>query len=119
MFKVEARFVDGFSLTGVQVRLLQRLGCQPDQSCRVEIAAPSNCRPLSVNWPLSSPTGPTIGFLADPVSALGAEAVTGFALCFSGEGVRIEATPQYNALPHSEETAESIASRMKQRRQLL
>lgn len=73
-FKVEDRYLDGYSLVGVPPELVKALECEPDGHTRVPISSPAGCRQLSASWPLASLSGASIGYLADPLSHLGASA---------------------------------------------
>ena len=70
-FPVQGRYLSGYSLLGFPPELAQYLGCEPNGARRVTIGHPEGCRKLSVNWRLSSTTGPSIGYLADPLQRLG------------------------------------------------
>ena len=73
-FEVEDRYLDGYSIVGVPPEIVKALGCEPDGNTRVPISSPAGCRQLSAWWPLSSLSGASIGYLADPLSHLGASA---------------------------------------------
>ena len=70
-FAVEARFFDGYSLTGVPPELAKVVGCAPDAAIRVPIENLPQCRELSISWPLASPSGASMGYLAEPLRELG------------------------------------------------
>ena len=69
-FAVETRFLDGYSVTGVPPEFAKVLGCAPDAAAQVRIENLPHCRKLSIRWPLSSPSGPTLGYLAEPLKEL-------------------------------------------------
>ncbi len=71
-FKVESRFFDGYSLAGMPPEIAKALGCEPDGSLRVPILAPEGCGTVSVRWPLTSLTGASLGYLAEPLRLLNA-----------------------------------------------
>lgn len=71
-FKVEDRYFDGYSLAGLPPEIAKSLGCEPDGNLRVQLMAPEGCEPVSVRWPLTSLTGATLGYLAEPLRLLGA-----------------------------------------------
>ena len=71
-FKVEGRYFDGYSLAGLPPEIADALGCEPDGSLRVPVLAPKGCGTVSVRWPLTSLTGATLGYLAEPLRQLGA-----------------------------------------------
>ena len=72
-FKVEGRFFDGYSLVGLPPEIAKVLGCDPDGRMRVPVLFPENCGPVSVNWPLSSPAGASLGYLSAPLNLLGTQ----------------------------------------------
>ncbi len=69
-FKVESRFFDGYSLAGMPPEIAKALGCEPDGSLRVPVLAPEGCGTVSVRWPLTSLTGASLGYLAEPLRLL-------------------------------------------------
>ena len=70
-FAVEARFFDGYSLSSVPPELAKVLGCAPDAAILVRIENLPHCRELSIRWPLASPSGASLGYLAEPLRELG------------------------------------------------
>ena len=74
-FPVEERYLRGYSITGVPPEVARALGCGPNESVRVELVDPAGCESLSVIWRLWSPNGTaSVGYLADPLKALGTSA---------------------------------------------
>lgn len=71
-FKVEARYFDGYSLTGLPPEVVEALGCRPDGRTWVRVSSPAGCGPVSVGWPLASVAGTYVGYLAAPLRELGA-----------------------------------------------
>lgn len=71
-FRVEDRYFDGFSATGLPPEIAKALGCPPDGQKRVSISEPDACKPISANWPLASNTGANVGYLSEPLRRLGA-----------------------------------------------
>ena len=71
-FRVEDRYFDGYSLTGLPPEIVKALGCEPDGRVRVPISEPTDCKPISVSWPLASNAGANIGYLSEPLRRLGA-----------------------------------------------
>ena len=71
-FKVEDRYFNGYSVAGVPPEIVKSLGCKPDDRTQVWISSPPGCRPLSVNWPLASVGGPSLGYLSEPLRRLDA-----------------------------------------------
>lgn len=72
-FTVESRYFRGYSLEGLPVEIAQALGCEPNGRLRVPILSPQGCKPVSVNWPLTSLTGATLGYLSDPLRHFNAQ----------------------------------------------
>ncbi len=73
-FKVEARYFDGYSLTGIPPEIVRVLGCGPDGRTKVPVSSPAGCSPVSVGWPLSSIAGAYVGYLSEPLRKLEASA---------------------------------------------
>lgn len=71
-FKVEDRYFEGYSLAGLPPEIANALGCEPDGNLRVPVLTPEGCGTVSVRWPLTSLTGATLGYLAEPLRQLGA-----------------------------------------------
>ncbi len=71
-FRVEERYLNGYSLSGLPAEIVRSLGCQPDGRMRVPISTPAYCQPISASWPLDSTAGASIGYLAEPLRRLGA-----------------------------------------------
>jgi hypothetical protein len=118
-FKVESRYLDGYSLANVPGEFAAYLGCEPNGAIRVDVDDPPHCRPISVNWRLASVTGASVGFVADPVSALGAGVGDIVRLVASERGpVRFERVTEDHA-GEQDTTASSLLERMKQRRTVL
>lgn len=119
IFTVEARFFDGFSVTGIPPEFAKALGCKPDEGESIRIANLPDCRDLSIRWPLASTTGASLGYLADPLRRLGVQpgqcvrvTIRGLGLVdLAAEGDRME----QSATSH----ADAVLSRMKNRRRTL
>ena len=86
-FIVEARFFDGYSVTGIPPEFAKALGCKPDESEFVRIANLSGCRDLSIRWPLASTTGASLGYLADPLRQLGIQPCQRVRVTIRGTGL--------------------------------
>ena len=69
-FAVDARFFDGYSLTGVPPEFAKAIGCAPDAGERIQIENLPGCRGLSISWRLASITGASLGYLAEPLKLL-------------------------------------------------
>ncbi len=75
-FIVQSRLFRGYSILGVAPEFADALGCKPDGSARVRIENLAQYQlELSINWPLASNTGASIGHIAEPLRRL--EIVTG------------------------------------------
>ncbi len=70
-FRVEDRFFDGYSLTGVPPEIAYKLGCRPNGKVMISLDYPEECRDISINWRLSSASGASIGYLSEPLKRLG------------------------------------------------
>lgn len=71
-FVVHERYMRGYSLVGVPPEFAGEFGCGPNGQAAVRVLHPSGCRDLSVIWRLTSLVGASIGYLAEPLAALGA-----------------------------------------------
>ena len=69
-FRVEERYLRGYSAIGVPPEFLKALGCEPDKSIHVGIENVAGGHQLSARWPLASTTGGSLGYLARPLKAL-------------------------------------------------
>ena len=70
-FAVEERYLDGYSLTAFPPELARELGCGPNGRSEAQVTAPPGCRPVSINWRLSSTTsGANVGYLSEPFAKL-------------------------------------------------
>lgn len=117
-FLAEERYWDGYSVPGVPSAIVAHLGCEPDSNIRMNIKYPPGCRRLSVNWSTTSPSGPNIGYVTDPLTTLGASPGQTIRLVLTPGELRFELhhTPKDDAQRTS---ASSIAERMKNRRRVL
>ena len=70
-FVVDARFLDGYSLTGIPPEYAKALGCEPDAGMAVRVTNLVGCRDLSLSWRLASTTGASLGYLTRPLQRLG------------------------------------------------
>ena len=85
-FKVESRYFDGYSLVGLPPEIANALGCEPDGRTRAWLSFPPDCGQLSVTWRLASMTGATLGYLAEPLRCLQAQAGDRVRLVLEGVG---------------------------------
>ncbi|MCQ3806927.1 MAG: hypothetical protein OXB92_07425 [Acidimicrobiaceae bacterium] len=120
-FAVEDRYFDGHSLAGLPPELASELGCSPNSAVRVRVDHPAGCRDLSVNWRLTSLTGPSLGYLSGPLRRLGVSGGDRVSLVIKAPGVvefrrRGETGSADSRRPTS---ADSLLKRMKKRRAVL
>ena len=123
-FQVEDRFFDGYSLAGMPPEIAKALGCEPDGSLRVPVLAPEGCGTVSVRWPLTSVTGATLGYLAEPLGLLGAQQGERIHVVLESSGsISLrhpsqfqQAASQQEGRDDSSERAKELLERMKERR---
>jgi len=72
-FEVEQRHFDGYSVLGFPPEVARELGCEANGSERIPLTTPADCQPVSVVWRLSSTTGASLGYLAEPLQRIGAK----------------------------------------------
>ncbi len=73
-FVVKNNYLKGYSLEGFPPELANALGCEPNKSIRVKIDKPLGCRNISISRPMTSYSGPNLGYLSDPLRKLEAVA---------------------------------------------
>lgn len=118
-FTVEARFFDGYSVTGIPPEFAKALGCKPDEGKSVRIANLPGCRDLSIRWLLASTTGASLGYLADPLRQLGAQPGQCVRVTIRGLGL-VDLTVEDEGMERSSANhADTILARMKNRRRAL
>ncbi len=125
-FIVEDRYFDGHSLAGFPPELANALGCKPNESIRVKVDMPLGCRDVSISWRLSSISGPSLGYLSDPLRKLGAvEAERVLLIVKSSNSVEFRLANSLDEDPASQEhkstTSKSdfLLERIKNRRRVL
>ena len=122
-FQVKADYFKGYSLAGLPPEIARELGCPPNGSIEVRLAEPPDCRPLSLNWRLTSLTGPDLGYLSRPLERLSAQPGERVRLILRGDGSVELSLDGQRASPNDPgaepNTAEDILERLKQRRQVL
>ena len=118
-FVVEARFFDGYSVTGVPQEFAKALGCQPDSGEDVRIENLPQCRALSVRWPLASTTGASLGYLADPLRRLGMKAGDRARVTIKRPGVANFSVDDGGAEEVEPGEANAILERLMKRRRVL
>ena len=124
-FRVEDRYFDGYSVSGLPPEIAKALGCEPDGRTRVSISEPDGCKPISANWPLASNAGANLGYLSDPLRRLGAHSGQYVRLIIDGSDSvsmqleTLDADKEDTARPDSAPTSErarDLLERMKNRR---
>ena len=119
IFVVQARFFDGYSVTGVPPEFANALGCEPDAGEDVQIENLPQCRELSLRWPLASTTGASLGYLAEPLRKLGMKTGDRARLTIKGPGLVELSVHDGSAEEPEASEANAILERMKQRRRVL
>lgn len=124
-FRLENRYFDGYSVSGLPPEIAKALGCEPDGRTRVSISEPAGCKPISTNWPLASNAGANVGYLSEPLRRLGARSGQYALLVIDGPdsvSIRLEALDADKAdsadsvtVPSSER-ARDLLERIKNRR---
>ena len=118
-FQVEARFFDGYSVTGVPPEFAKALGCDPDGGTHVRIANLPDCRDLSIRWPLASNTGASLGYVGEPLQRLGVQCGQRARVTIRAPGV-VDLTAQNSSDEQSTASeADAVLERMKRRRRAL
>ena len=114
-FVVDDRYFQGYSVVGMPPEFAKALGCEPDSGVDVEIRNLPDCRALSLNWRLSSLTGASLGYLAQPLRLLGLQPGERARLTIaSGRAVVLglhDATTPTSAFPEADATLERILRR--------
>lgn len=122
-FQVKADYFKGYSLAGLPPEIARELGCPPNGRIEVRVVEPSDCRPLSLNWRLTSLSGPNLGYLSTPLERLGAKAGDRVQLILRGDSsieLRRNGRRVSPGDPGTQpKAAEDILERLKQRRQVL
>ena len=70
-FRVQGSYFDGYSLAGVPPEIADALACPKNGRIRAVVSRPTGCRPISVNWRLTSVSGASVGYISTPLSRLG------------------------------------------------
>ena len=118
-FNVEARYFDGFSITGFPPELARELGCGPNDRCDVPVTAPVGCDSASVIWRLTSVSGAAeIGRARDALARIGVVAGDRARLVISRHGsVRFERVELDDEQRRSS-AANDLLERLKSRRRI-
>lgn len=116
-FVVDARFLDGYSLTGVPPEYAKALGCEPDAGMSVRVTNLVGCRDLSLSWRLASTTGASLGYLARPLQRLGLHPGERAKVAIKGPGlVTLTAAERQNVDPPSPGSADAKLAQIMNRR---
>lgn len=115
-FIVDARFLDGYSLTGVPPEYAKALGCEPDAGMSVRVANLVGCRDLSLIWRLASITGASLGYLARPLQRLGLHPGQRARVTIKGPGLVTLTAESQNVEPPSPSGAETKLAQIMNRR---
>ena len=115
-FVVEARFFDGYSVTGVPPEFVKALGCQPDERASVQVVNLSDRWGLSLSWSLASTSGASVGYLAKPLEQLGAKPGQKVRITIKGDSI-VGLTVDKEAIDQTAVSeADAIVQRMIKRR---
>lgn len=121
-FVVENRYFAGYSLVGFPPEIASELGCKPNGSTHALVDHPADCRDLSVIWRLSSATGASLGYLAEPLRRLGVNGGDRVRVVIKGPGV-VELRHDGGTVDSRDDDAtmpaESLLERMKNRRKVV
>ena len=120
-FLVENRYFDGHSLARFPPELARELGCEPNGNIQALVAHPRDCGELSVIWRLASPTGASLGYLAEPLQRLGVSSGDRVRVVIKGPGV-VELRREYPVTVSegsSDTSAETLLERLKNRRRVI
>ena len=116
IFSVEARFFDGYSVTGIPPEFANALGCEPDEPTSVRVVNLPDWWDLSLSWRLASTTGASIGYLAKPLRQMGVQPGQKVRITIKGEGI-VDLTVDEESLDQSfANEADTIVERMIERR---
>ena len=120
-FAAENRYFAGYSLAGFPPELASALGCPPNGKTQALVDYPAGCRDLSVIWRLASPTGASLGYLAEPLNRLGVSGGDRVRVVIKDPGVVELRRDSTTDVPGSNATtpAESLLERMKNRRMVV
>ena len=119
-FTVESRFFSGYSVPGVPPELAKALGCAPDSGIRVRIENLPECPDLSVRWSLTSTSGASLGYLAEPLHKLGLQSGQCARVTLKGAAlVDLRADDCGGSEEPRMRRADEILERMMQRRKVL
>ena len=119
-FVVEDRYFDGYSLVNFPPELARELGCEPNGDTRARVAQPPGCDELSVIWRLSSATGASLGYLAEPLRRLAASGGDRIRVVIKGsEVVELHRDSEEPSSVGRDTPAELLLERMKNRRRVL
>ena len=120
VFRVEERYFDGVSLAGVAPEVARALGCKPNGRERLRVVRPPGCGQLSLIWSLTSLSGASIGYLAEPLRRLRVEPGDRVRLVLRGKR-EVELQREENVVSDAqrEGKAARLLERLKARRRVL
>ena len=117
-FRVEARFFDGYSATGVPPEFANALGCGPDDRKRLRIENLPDCPEISLVWSLASTTDASLGCLAEPLTRLGIKPGQRVRVTVRGRCLVELSTDDGDAEKHDDSEATAILQRLMERRRV-
>lgn len=118
-FLAEERHFKGYSAVGVPPEFMKALGCEPNKSLMVQVKNVTSSPSVSIRWPLASITGGSIGYLSQPLRALDMQPGDRIQVTLKAPGV-VELGKDYGRTRLSTENrAEEILARIKDRRRAL
>ena len=118
-FVVESRYLEGYSVVGVPPEFAKALGCSPDSGLMVHLENLSDCRALSLRWPLASTTGASIGYLSEPLRQLALHPGARARVTIKGPGsAALSAEDASAQVPQSAEADATLARILRRRRAL-
>ena len=118
-FRVESRHFDGYSIAPFPPELARELGCEPNSNVSAEVDYPPGAKAVSVNWPLASNTGGSVGRVGDALQRLHVKAGDRVRLLIAGpERVELRPSPVHESRMERPAAAGDILERLKSRRQV-
>ena len=118
IFVVEDRYLQGYSVVGVPPEFAKALGCEPDSGVDVRIENLPDCRALSLRWRLSTLTGASLGYLAEPLGLLGLRPGDRARVTIVAAGAA-RLSPEGGATPPRRQEADETVARMLKRRRAI
>ena len=116
-FRVEDRYLYGYSLAGVPPEIAHKLGCKPNDKAMISLDYPIGCRDISINWRLSSSSGASIGYLSEPLKRLGVVSGDHIRIILKDSSIELRPVSETNGNPLT--SSQEILERIKTRRKVL